>query len=260
VVVSGKAQNPIVKLVVRAILAGILTFAAVIPQALAPTMARAQDDERRVSLRLYNEAADDYRAGRFDDAADKLETAHRLFPEPILLYNLGRALDGGGDLEGALDAYHEFLGEADEDADERSVALARIQVVEGLLASRDEEDELERERELANIQVVEAPPEGPPGYTLSIALAASAVVSAGVGLALQLRAGSLGDDAADPVTSQEQAQELNAQARRNAIGGIVMLAAGSVLAALSAALFIVRKNERTEVSLSPTGASVRVRF
>jgi tetratricopeptide (TPR) repeat protein len=256
-VVVSKAQNRIVKLVVRAILAGILIFAAVIPLALAPTVAHAQDDERRVSLRLYSEAAEDYRAGRYDDAADKLETAHRLFPEPILLYNLGRALDGGGDLEGALDAYHEFLAEADEDADERPVAVARIQVVEGLLANRNEADE--RERELANIQVVEVPP-NPPGYTLPIALAVSAVVVAGVGLPLQLRATSLNDDAADPMTSQEQASELNAQARRNAIGGIAMLAAGGVLAAVSVAIFIVRKDKRTEISLSPTGASVRVRF
>ncbi|MFK8001970.1 MAG: hypothetical protein AB8H86_20410 [Polyangiales bacterium] len=250
-------------------MAGVVA-AAMGAQWLAACPAQAQDDERRVSLRLYNEAAEDYSAGRFDDAADKLETAHRLFPEPILLYNLGRALEGGGDNEGALDAYREFLEVADEDAEERPMTRSRIEVVEGLIAEENRADE-EREARLAReaqaarelelqAELAAAPSEESPGYGLPIGLTISAALVAGAGVPLQLRAQSLNDEAAAPATSQARAAELNAQARRNAFGGIGLFAAGGVLAVVSVALFVVRKNQRAEVSLGPTSASIRVRF
>lgn len=257
------------KLIIRAILAGFV-IAAVGTQWVLPREVHAQDDERRVSLRLYNEAAEDYQAGRFDDAADKLETAHRLFPEPILLYNLGRALEGSGDNEGALDAYHEFLEVADDDAEERPMTRSRIEVVEGLIAEENRaHDEREarqareareaQERELRE-ELAAATPEDVPSYGLPIAFAVSAALVAGAGVPLQLRSQSLNDEAAAPATSQARASELNAQARRNAFAGIGLFAAGGVLAVVSVALFVVRKNQRAEVSLAPTGASVRVHF
>lgn len=262
------------KLLVRAILTSLITLTAVIPHALLPNVAQAQGEERRVSLRLYNEAAEDYRAGRYDDAADKLETAHRLYPEPILLYNLARALEGGGDLDGALDAYREFLEAADEDAEERTVTRARIEVIEGLLAdihgnnngadnaadddNTDDDDADDGYGQRVHIR--NGTREDPPNYALPITLAVSAVVVAGIGIPLQLRAQSFSDEADGPMTSQRRASELNTQSRRNAVGGIVMLSAGGVLAVASVILFVVRKNQRTQVSLSPTGASVHVRF
>lgn len=264
-----QALKRIVKLIIRAILASFV-IAAAGTQWLLPREVHAQDDERRVSLRLYNEAAEDYEAGRFDDAADKLETAHRLFPEPILLYNLGRALEGGGDNEGALDAYREFLEVADEDAEERPMTQERIEVVEDLIAEENRANEEREARQAREAQeaserqlqaeLAAAPPANVPGYGTPIAFAVSAALVAGAGVPLQLRAQSLNDEAAEPATSQARASELNAQARRNAYGGIGLFAAGGVLAVVSVALFVVRKNQRAEVSLAPTGASLRVRF
>src|SRR5262245_65949903 len=66
--------------------------------------AKGAKDEKAEALELFNQSADLYRQGKFDEAARLLERAYEMHPEPVLLYNLGRAYEGLGENEKAIDA------------------------------------------------------------------------------------------------------------------------------------------------------------
>ena len=123
--------------------------------------ARAQDDPRARALELFRQSAESYREGRFEEAAALLREARTLHSEPLLSYNLARALEGMGDLEGAVSAYREYLEEAPDAADAPAVRsrleglerhLAEVRAIEEDRA-RLERSEGERDR---------APPTPPP--------------------------------------------------------------------------------------------------
>src|SRR5262245_59109205 len=86
--------------------------------------ARAKARERSVEIFVESEAH--YKEGRYTEAARLLREAYAIYPEPLLLYNLGRALEGMGDLAQALETYRTYLREEPEAADK--------QVVEGRIA------------------------------------------------------------------------------------------------------------------------------
>src|SRR5678815_1823222 len=73
--------------------------------------ATAQPDppEKTRALELFAESDQHYKAGEFEQAADLLRQAYDLYPEPLLLYNLARALEGLGDAEGAITQYERYL-------------------------------------------------------------------------------------------------------------------------------------------------------
>src|SRR5207253_7914242 len=75
------------------------------------------DDERR-ALELFKESENKYREGRFQDAVDLLLEAYRLHGASVLLYNLGRAYEGLGNLPSAIDSYTKYL-ERDAQAPDR---------------------------------------------------------------------------------------------------------------------------------------------
>jgi tetratricopeptide (TPR) repeat protein len=83
-------------------------------------------------VQLAEDSEKAYKAGHFEDAADLLRRAHELYPEPILLYNLGRALEGMGDAKNAVAAYERYLKDAkqidDRGAIERRVATLKAQI------------------------------------------------------------------------------------------------------------------------------------
>src|SRR6266540_4033861 len=68
-------------------------------------------DNRTRALQLFDESATHYKNGEFEKAAELLREAYGLFPEPILLYNLARALESMGDLPGAIENYERYLTE-----------------------------------------------------------------------------------------------------------------------------------------------------
>lgn len=105
--------------------------------------AQELDAGRARAVQLFRESADAYREGRFDEAATLLREARALHPEPLLAYNLARALEGAGDIEGAVEAYHAYLTEAPDAADAPAVR-ARLTGLERHLA---EIRTLEAERE-----------------------------------------------------------------------------------------------------------------
>ncbi|HVY46216.1 MAG TPA: hypothetical protein VHB21_10070, partial [Minicystis sp.] len=109
-----------------------MALALALAVAAAPRVARAQHDPRAVEL--FRESAVRYREGRFREAAELLREAYAREPEPLLLYNLGRACEGMGDAACAIDAYKRYLRAAkappDRAAIEGRVATLERQVEE----------------------------------------------------------------------------------------------------------------------------------
>src|SRR5262245_35384060 len=100
----------------RCVLLGFLASVAVSGAARAgepPAAGRA--------IELFRKSEVEYKAGRFAEAAALLKEAYAIYPEPTLLYNLARALEGLGDLEGAVAAYDRYLGESREVADAAAI-------------------------------------------------------------------------------------------------------------------------------------------
>ena len=115
--------------------------------ALLTTVAHAAPDKRAHALELAAESERAYKDGKFEKAADLLRKAHDTYPEPILLYNLGRALEGMGDQKGAVDAYEQYLRDAkkidDRPAIERRVATLKAQIEKD---KQDAADQAEKDR------------------------------------------------------------------------------------------------------------------
>jgi tetratricopeptide (TPR) repeat protein len=95
-------------------------------------VARAGADKRAQAVQLADDSEKAYKAGHFEQAAALLSRAHDLYPEPILLYNLGRALEGMGDAKAAVAAYETYLHDAkqidDRAAIERRIATLKAQI------------------------------------------------------------------------------------------------------------------------------------
>jgi tetratricopeptide (TPR) repeat protein len=113
---------------VRVIAALVIALSAI------PAAAGAQPstEDRTRALELFEQSADHYKRGEFERAAELLREAYGLYPEPLLVYNLARALEGVGDLPGAIENYERYLTEAttvdDRPAIERRIATLKEQL------------------------------------------------------------------------------------------------------------------------------------
>jgi len=85
--------------------------------------AQPSTTDRERAVALFRESDAHYKRGEFERAAALLREAYALHPEPLLLYNLARALDGPGDFVGAIEQYERHLklatGNPDRGANER---------------------------------------------------------------------------------------------------------------------------------------------
>jgi tetratricopeptide (TPR) repeat protein len=121
----------------------------------AAAVAHAQPDKRAQALQLADESERAYKAGQFEKSAALLRKAHAAYPEPILLYNLGRALEGMGDNQGAVDAYEQYLKEAkqidDRPAIERRIATLKAQIDkardDAAKAAQEQQDQQREQKE-----------------------------------------------------------------------------------------------------------------
>ncbi len=107
-------------------------IACVIVATTSVASAQPSQGDRDRALVLFRESDVHYKRGEFEQAATLLREAYSLHPEPLLLYNLARALEGLGDFEGAIEQYERYLNAeskiADRGAIERRIATLREQV------------------------------------------------------------------------------------------------------------------------------------
>jgi hypothetical protein len=71
--------------------------------------------------RLFREASDFYRAGRFEEALRQYEQAQQLAPHPANLFNMARCYENLGDPRNALGRYREALAETRDDAERADI-------------------------------------------------------------------------------------------------------------------------------------------
>lgn len=112
----------------RAIVALVIALCA----GSAVAQPSSTEENRTRALELFDQSADHYKRGEFERAAELLREAYGLYPEPLLLYNLARALESVGDLPGAIENYERYLAEAttieDRAAIERRLATLKEQL------------------------------------------------------------------------------------------------------------------------------------
>lgn len=101
-------------------------------------VARADDNDARnaQALDLFEKSEVAYDTGRFADAIALLRRSYELKKEPVLLYNLGRAYEGLGDLGAAAQSYEAFLA-AQPNTQDRGALERRIATLRRQLAERD---------------------------------------------------------------------------------------------------------------------------
>lgn len=210
-----------------ALLRSIL-LATVLLSALGAATAQAQsDDDRQRSLRLFEESAEHYNEGRFTVAAELLQEAYELYPEPILLYNLGRALEGAGDPQAALEAYERYLQE-DPQSDKRGAVQARIETLRDQVEERNAlEEEARRARE-GSVSTTDTRTKVNP---VPWVVAGVGVVGLGVGAVFGLMATSAHADAVDDPVMLSAAQSAE-DADTYAMIANVSFIAGGILAAI----------------------------
>jgi tetratricopeptide (TPR) repeat protein len=161
---------------------------ALLALSLFVTSAAAQPTDvqqaREKALELFRQSEEEYRQGRFDEAAKLLEEAHRLHDEPVLLYNLARAYEGMGEREKAVDAYQRFLQRSPDTKDKGAIEK-RIQTLNKEIADQrqlqSEKQQLEKEK---GREKTAPPPVKPPPESSSPFPGIWPWVTAGAGVAL----------------------------------------------------------------------------
>jgi tetratricopeptide (TPR) repeat protein len=120
-------------------------LAALIATTAAPATARADKpaSPQARAAELFKSSADAYRDGNFQRTADLLKEAYGLDPQPVLLYNLGRAYEGLGDVDAAIATYEKYLA-ADPKTRDRGAIEQRLTT---LRRQRDEKGTLEKQRD-----------------------------------------------------------------------------------------------------------------
>jgi tetratricopeptide (TPR) repeat protein len=228
------------------------------------------DDARAIAL--YDESLQHYREGRFKEAAALLRELYRAKPQPVLLYNLGRACEGMGDLACAIDAYTRYLTDdpaaKDRGAIERRVQTLRRQFEEHLALKRQRE--LKRRSEKPRSRVPERTSHDP--STASVVpwfVAGLGVAGLGSGIVLRVLADKKHSEAVDePV--QVTAADKQAEAEDLATAANIVMVSGG-LVTLAGLVWGIRDVSRSgsrpssgkttvELQLGPTRASVLGRF
>lgn len=193
------------------------------------------DDNRDKALKLFEDSGKAYKSGKFEQAADLLRKAYDLYPEPLLLYNLGRAQEGLGDPRGAIESYERYLKEAKQ-VDDRGAIERRIETLKAQIekeeadAKRRAEDErrLKEEQERrAREPVDDRTPLEKWGPWAAMGTGGTFILT---GLVFGVRSDSKHDDAI-AANIQVDAANLQASAERYATIANVMFVVGGVAAA-----------------------------
>lgn len=151
-----------------------------------PRKARAQPEAKAAATEpsaiekaraAYREGAERYRQGRYREALDRFEAAHRLAPSAVLLFNMAQSHRNLGDCPRALQAYRDYLQAEDDDpsASERrsgaGIHVANLDLVCGGAAAAQTAPEI-------HTMPVQAP--GPDPHTSLRRLGWAGLISASV--------------------------------------------------------------------------------
>jgi len=199
------------------------------PQAVADETREKAPKSR--ALELFEQSARAYREGRFQDAIDLLLEARRVKPEPVLLYNLGRAYEALGKQTEAANAYSEYLAEDPRAVDRRAI--------EGRVATlRAQADQLDKAKNApAPPEERRPPPDASPApdsreqaTVWPWVITGAGIAGLGAGVVLAIIANGRHDDAVSEV-GQVRAQEKQDQAETFATGATIAFIAGGVVTA-----------------------------
>jgi hypothetical protein len=182
--------------------------------------AQPSDANRTHAVELADQSDLAYQAGDFARAADLVRGAYALYPEPILLYNLARALERQGDVREAIAQYTRYLAAEAPDADDRDAVTAKIHALQAELPP-----------EPARVVVVAPPPPRPePAHlALPIATAAAGAVALGIGVGFGFASSRARGDAASAPVQLDAQRDLD-RAHRDATVANVLFVAGGALA------------------------------
>jgi tetratricopeptide (TPR) repeat protein len=216
-------------------------------------LAQSNDnDSRDKALKLFEDSNTAYKAGKFEDAADLLRQAYDLFPEPILLYNLGRAQEGLGDRQGAIESYERYLAEA-EQVDDRAAIERRIATLRAQITQQEADAKKLREARTQERRPVDTRSDFEkygPWATVGVG-----GVLVATGIVFGIRSGAKHDDAV-AAPGQRDSAELQASAQQYATVANVLFVVGGVAAAGGIG-WKVWQRDSTTVQVTPTAVAVR---
>ena len=179
------------------------------------------------AVELFERSEDLYNDGEFREAARLIEEAYELAPDPVLLFNLGRALESAGDLDGAIEAYARYLDEAPS-AEDRGAIEVRLRTL------RNQRDRLAQggDEDGDRYTTFEEPADGEVdgeggGSALPWVVAGAGVAVTGLGVAFGLMSQSK-HDSAESARVQRDAFDLQSDAETFATLANVSLAVGIV--------------------------------
>ena len=187
---------------------------------------------------LATESTQHYKRGEFEVSVALLREAYALYPEPNLLYNLGRSLEGMGDTKGAIEAYESYLATG-KDIEDRGAIERRVATLKSLLTEKQQHDApppvvvpppvVAQPPPVAVVQPVQPPPrdEAAPSKLPWVAIIGGVAVLGG-GVAFGSLASSRHNEANEPSTSGLDASVLQNDATRYATIANAMFAVGGV--------------------------------
>lgn len=257
-----------------AVVIGALALLAPCREALAQkTSAQARAAE------LFKRSADEYKKGNFQATVKLLDEAYALDPQPVLVYNLGRAYEGLGDLTTAIAAYEKYLHDdpktADRGALEHRIATLRRERDEKVALARQRDEERERADEQRRAAEDERRARGGERAPEERGRSPGPYVLAGVGVAGLAAGAAFGimaastHDAAVAERVQKVAVEEQDEAKRYATVSSVAFVAGGVLVAAGVTWWILdtpKKREgggrgaRVGVGVGPSSVSLEGSF
>jgi len=211
-----------------------------------------------------------YAEGDFEAALERFRRAYELTGSPDLLYNIATVSDRMRLDEQALDAYEGYL-EARPDSADREHVESRIEVLRSAIESRrraeiDAEIEARRAALEAAARVKAERPltqyVGPgPGPWITIGVGGASLVTGAVLFGLGQRDQSKVENA-PPGSSYSSVEELADRGPKRSKAGIALMAVGGagVLGGVVWQLTGGHEEKVPEVSIGPTGVSVRGRF